>query len=439
MALIGTTRRRFWRLLLSGSWLCVVVLMVFRIVQENAKITYRSLMFSNDESPEDECDCNKIIQGDRDELRCAQIQTLTKSFRNITRITDEQYIKQTEDCENFRKTRKYLPFPLSVEEKAFPVAYSIVIHHKVQNFERLLRAIYSPQNFYCVHVDKKAPESTRKAISSIVSCFNNVFLASKTEAVVYASWSRVQADINCMKDLYQISSSWKYFINLCGQDFPIKTNLEIVHALKALRGANSLETQTTPDIKGYRWKISYKVRHGTIWKTNQAKSPPPFGLKVFSGNTYIVVSRDFVRYVLENPKAQVLISWINDTYSPDEFLWATMQRMPGVPGFLRAHSKFDVTDIYSISRLIKWQGHEGAFDELYPACQGIHIRGVCVFGVGDLQWILEQHHLFANKFDTDFDPVAIRCLEKYLRHKALKKLRIGHLYITPLNKENIPF
>ncbi|KAK3565388.1 hypothetical protein QTP86_007671 [Hemibagrus guttatus] len=377
-------------------------------------------MFSNDESPEDECDCNKIIQGDRDELKCAQIQTLTKSFRKITRITDEQYIKQTEDCENFRRTRKYLLFPLSEEEKAFPVAYSIVLHHKTQNFERLLRSIYSPQNFYCIHVDKKAPESTRKAISSIVSCFDNVFLASKTEAVVYASWSRVQADINCMKDLYQVSNHWKYFINLCGQDFPIKTNLEIVRALKALGGANSLETESTPAIKGYRWKKSYQVRNGEIWRTNQDKSPPPFGLKVFSGNTYIVVSRDFVRYVLENPKAQVLISWINDTYSPDELLWATLQRIPGVPGFLRAHSKFDVTDIYSISRLIKWQGHEGAVDGLYPACQGIHIHEVCVYGVGDLQWILEQHHLFANKFDTDFDPIAIRCLEKYLRHKALK-------------------
>lgn len=414
-------KRRSWRLLLSGASMCVLMLLVSFIIHEKAKMIYRSLMFRDDETPEDECDCKKILQGDRDEIDHAKILSITKSFKNITRITDEQYVKQTKDCENFRRTRKYLPFPLSKEEEAFPVAYSIVIHHKVQNFERLLRSIYSPQNLYCIHVDKKAPESTMRAISAIVDCIDNVFLASRFEHVVYASWSRVQADINCMKDLYQASSRWKYFINLCGQDFPIKTNLEIVRALKALAGANSLETIQTPPNKEYRWKKRHQVINGRIQTTNQDKNPPPLGIKIFSGGAYIVVSRDFVRYVLEDPKAQVLISWLNDTYSPDEIIWATMQRIPGVPGFLRAHSKFDITDIYSISRLIKWAAHEGAFDAVYPACQGIHIRDVCVYGVGDLQWILEQQHLFANKFDTDFDPIVIRCLEKYLRQKALKE------------------
>ncbi|TSL97357.1 Beta-1,3-galactosyl-O-glycosyl-glycoprotein beta-1,6-N-acetylglucosaminyltransferase [Bagarius yarrelli] len=378
-------------------------------------------MFRNDETPEDMCDCNKILQGDPDEIKHAKILTITKSFRQMTRVTDNQYIKQTENCEHFLRTRKYITFPLSKEEEVFPVAYSIVVHHKVQNFERLLRSIYSPQNLYCIHVDKKAPQSTKTAIGSIISCIKNVFLAGQVEEVVYGSWSRVQADINCMKDLYQVNSKWKYFINLCGQDFPIKTNLEIVRALKSLAGTNSLETQITPAHKVYRWKKSHQVINGRIQTTNQDKSPPPFGMKIFSGGAYIVVSRDFVRYVLEDPEAQVLMSWLNDTYSPDEFIWATMQRIPGVPGFLRAHPKFDVSDVYSISRLIKWAAHEGAFNKVYPACQGIHIRDVCVYGVGDLQWIIKQHHLFANKFDTDFDPIAIRCLERYLRHKALKK------------------
>lgn len=378
-------------------------------------------MFGDDETPEDECDCKKIFQGDTDEIERAKIMTITKSFKNIIQLTDEQYVKETQNCGYFLRTRKYLLSPLSREEEAFPVAYSIVIHHKVQNFERLLRSIYSPQNFYCIHVDKKAPESTMRAVRAIISCIDNVFLASQLEHVVYASWSRVQADINCMKDLYQVSSRWKYFINLCGQDFPIKTNLEVVRALKALAGANSLESVITPTNKEHRWRKRHQVIDGRIQATNKDKNPPPFDIRIFSGGAYIVVSRDFVHYVLEDPKAKVLISWLNDTYSPDEFIWATLQRIPGVPGFLRAHTKFDITDIYSISRLIKWEGHEGGLDAVYPACQGIHIREVCVYGVGDLQWILEQHHLFANKFDTDFDPIAIRCLEKYLRHKALKK------------------
>ena len=117
----------------------------------------------------------------------------------------------------------------------------------MQNFERLLRAIYAPQNVYCIHVDMKSEVSFIAAVSGIASCFDNVFMVSRPVSVVYASWSRVQADINCMADLYNVSQTWRYFINLCGQDFPLKTNLEMVRSLRALKGQNSLESQPLPN------------------------------------------------------------------------------------------------------------------------------------------------------------------------------------------------
>lgn len=33
----------------------------------------------------------------------------------------------------------------------------------------------------------------------------------------------------------------RYFINLTGQEFPLKTNAEIVEILKALKGANNMD------------------------------------------------------------------------------------------------------------------------------------------------------------------------------------------------------
>jgi len=126
---------------------------------------------------------------------------------------------------------------------------------QVQNFERLLRAIYAPQNIYCVHVDKKAEVSVYSAISAITSCFPNVFVVSHAVSVVYAAWPRVQADLNCMADLYNASTEWKYFINLCGQDFPLKTNLEIVRSLRSLKGGNSLESESLPP--GKKWRVSF--------------------------------------------------------------------------------------------------------------------------------------------------------------------------------------
>ncbi|KAM6930686.1 beta-1,3-galactosyl-O-glycosyl-glycoprotein beta-1,6-N-acetylglucosaminyltransferase 3-like [Xenentodon cancila] len=376
----------------------------------------------DDGGPEKACNCTGILQGDPAALEQAKILTITKDFKNRIHLPDEYYINATQDCRSFKLNRKYITFPLSKEEKDFPLAYSMVVHHKVQNFERLLRAIYAPQNIYCVHVDKKSQTSVFHAIQAIVSCFPNVFLVSKPVSVVYAAWPRVQADLNCMADLYNSSTKWKYFINLCGQDFPLKTNLEMIKMLKGLRGGNSLESEALPANK--KWRISYvhQIINGTIKTTEKRKDQPPFHLPIMSGNAYIVVSRGYIRSVLKESKIQSLIEWFKDTYSPDENIWATIQRIPGVPGSQWPNRKYDVTDMNAFARLVKWDFHEGSQDSMnavYPACHGNHIRGICVYGTGDLQWLIEHHHFFANKFDTELDPIAVYCLEKYLRTKAI--------------------
>jgi len=49
--------------------------------------------------------------------------------------------------------------------------------------ERLLRAIYMPQNFYCIHIDSKAPAHVHQLTAAIANCFDNVFIASRLESV----------------------------------------------------------------------------------------------------------------------------------------------------------------------------------------------------------------------------------------------------------------
>ena len=44
--------------------------------------------------------------------------------------------------------------------------------------------------------------------------------------------------------------------------------------------------------------------------------------------------------------------------------------------------------------------------------------GVCVYGVGDLSWMLTQGHLFANKFDVDADVFAVACLDEWVFNRT---------------------
>ncbi|XP_040272992.1 beta-1,3-galactosyl-O-glycosyl-glycoprotein beta-1,6-N-acetylglucosaminyltransferase [Bufo bufo] len=401
--------------------LTVATLTVVKNHSKTSGFTTRNLELGG-ESPSNNVNCTKILRGDNEELEGAKLELITvKKGKQRQSLTENDYINMTKDCYSFTRDRKYILYPLSNEEREFPIAYSIVVHHRIDMLERLLRTIYMPQNYYCIHVDKKSSEAFVAAVKGIASCFENVFIASQLENVVYASWSRVQADLNCMKDLHRADAPWKYLINLCGMDFPMKTNQEMVQLLKALKGENSVETEKMPPHKEVRWKKHYEIVANSIKKTEVDKAPPPFAISMFSGGAYFVLSRAFVSHVLEDDKIRTFLDWSKDTYSPDEFVWATLHRFPEMPGSVPANSKYDVSDMNSIARFVKWQYLEGDVTKgaPYPPCSGTHVRSVCVFGAGDLQFMLGKHHLFANKFDVNVDSIAIQCLEEHLRHKAL--------------------
>ncbi|XP_069480444.1 beta-1,3-galactosyl-O-glycosyl-glycoprotein beta-1,6-N-acetylglucosaminyltransferase 3-like [Ambystoma mexicanum] len=364
--------------------------------------------------------CSLIIRGDRRSLEQA---SKTEMVHRHQPTTEADYLNQSRDCRSFRERRRFLPKAPSGAEENFPLAFSMVIHDNIEMFERLLRALYVPQNLYCVHVDAKSPPLFQEAVRVIASCFDNVFVASKLEPVLYSSWSRVQADLNCMEDLLKSPVPWRYLLNAASTDFPIKTNAEMVRALRALDGCNSLESQLASELKKWRWQRRHEVRDSIFFETQVSKAPPPINSPMFTGSAYFVVSRRFVRALFEDPWARELLEWDKDTFSPEEHLWATLQRMPGMPGSIPSSAKHDVSDMKSLARLVKWKDKEGDVNKgaSYPPCTGVHRRSVCIYGAGDLHWMLQQHHLLANQFDPSVDDTVIQCLEEHLRNKALKE------------------
>lgn len=332
---------------------------------------------------------------------------------------DESLSAATSNCSLFVRTRGY-DVCISEEEREFPLAYSLVVHKNAWMVERLIRAIYSPSNIYCIHYDEKSSAQFISAMKDLAECLPNVFIATKREVVYYASMSRLKADLNCLSDLLRSDVQWKYVINLCGQDFPLRTNIELVSALRQLNGANMLETCQPTDVKKERFTFHHELRDNPDfgkWQeaTEQIKAPPPHDIEMFTGSAYFILSRDFIVFMNSSAVVRDFLDWSEDTYSPDEHFWATLVRIPGVPGEIpRSHP--DITDLMSKTRLVKWEYLEV---EVYPPCTGEHVRSVCVFGAAEIRWLLSYGHWFANKFDPNVDPVAIQCLEEKLkeRHK----------------------
>lgn len=329
---------------------------------------------------------------------------------------DSSTVSLTSDCQLFLHSRGYHQVPVQDTERSFPLAYSLVVHKNAPMVERILRAIYAPHNIYCLHYDNKSSPAFIRAMHNVARCLPNVFISSQLESVQYAHISRLRADLHCLSDLLQARTAWRYVINLCGQDFPLRTNHELVQELRALNDSNMLESSRPSLLKRQRFtfkhqlkSVPYEYRSIPV-KTSATKAPPPHGLQVFMGSAYFVLTRAFVQFIESSPVAQDFLAWSVDTYSPDEHFWATMVRVPGAPGHI-PRSAPDISDLISKTRLVKWNYLEGS---LYPACTGVHMRSVCIYGAAELRWLLTYGHWFANKFDLKVDPVLIQCLEEKL-------------------------
>ncbi|KAH9514857.1 Beta-1,3-galactosyl-O-glycosyl-glycoprotein beta-1,6-N-acetylglucosaminyltransferase [Bulinus truncatus] len=350
--------------------------------------TETSLDEMNDVFQVPEVNCRKLLTGDYDEMNNAKkiIQTMNRNF-----MSENSYLNLTTDCEHFQRLRGYVMCPLTLEEKNFTIAFSMLVYKDVEMVERLLRSIYRPQNYYCIHVDKKSDEQFMKAISAIASCFQNIFVPSERVDVQWGKFSVLEPELICMKRLWRYKK-WKYFINLTGQEFTLKTNWELVQILKAYNGANDLE--------------------GTIKRADKErwKSSPPHNITAVKGSVHIVVNRDFVDYILHNQTAKDLLDWVKTTSVPDETFFSTLNHNPqlAIRGSYRGipETEFNTSMVKPfLTRFKNWEGQP---------CAGRFVREICILTTGDLPILGKAKHLFANKFFLREDPIVIGCLEEMI-------------------------
>ncbi|ELT88514.1 hypothetical protein CAPTEDRAFT_121732, partial [Capitella teleta] len=290
------------------------------------------------------------------------------------------------------------------EEKDFPIAFSMLMYENVEQFERLLTAIYRPQNLYCIHVDAKSLRSTHNAVQAIASCFPNVFVAARLVDIHWGEFSLLDAELSCVRDLFDHGMTWKYYINLTGREFPLKTNRELVEILKSYQGGNDVDG--TLHKRPILWtKYVWRTEN---WRTSVEKGPVPHNFLIAKGSTHVAVTRDFIDYALNDPRAQDLLEWMKDIRAPDEHFFPTLNHNPhlNVPGAYKDLKWF-------FNRYKLWWNEKGT-----DACAGQWVRFICNLGVRDLPALVGTKPLFVNKLRLEQDPVAFHCLEQWHRNRT---------------------
>ncbi|KAK2158184.1 hypothetical protein LSH36_175g05014 [Paralvinella palmiformis] len=327
-------------------------------------------------------DCSRIFVGDDEEIKKAQ--NITK----VRTIPDRDFLRLTRHCTSYRR-RGYMTKPVSDEEERYPIAYVIQIYKDLVQIERLLMAIYRPQNWYCINVDLSTGEDVHIGMIAIASCFDNIVINSVD--VVWGRISLVEADLTCMQLLYNKNKDWKYLITLAGQMFPLKTNLDMVRIFKSLNGSNAVAAIT-------------KKRNPIRWSNLPTPSIP---VRLVKGGCHFAVTRGFVRYVLFDKRARQFKKWASKTYIPDEHYVQSLSHSPKLeaPGGYTGWPENGENGYEEIMRYVKWC-YDGS------ECHGKFVRCVCIFSVADLPRMANSHKMFVNKLYYDYEPMALTCMEQ---------------------------
>ncbi|KAA3675201.1 uncharacterized protein DEA37_0005164 [Paragonimus westermani] len=143
----------------------------------------------------------------------------------------------------------------------------------------------------------------------------------------------------------------------------------------------------------------------------------------YKGPVHVIVRREFVDYMLNNPRAKQLYNTLARQAAnkiPDETYFATLNHNPDtfpIPGaFLGVH---ETNWPQSIARFKIWREFK------WPCGSKRWRHFICMLGWAELSKLRSSPQLFANKFVPSVEPDAYGMLELWLARKVLYEITYG--------------
>ncbi|CAH8459463.1 unnamed protein product [Heterobilharzia americana] len=198
------------------------------------------------------------------------------------------------DCKVFQDSLKHLSWS-SREESSYPIGFAFTVYEDIERVARLIRLLYRSHNLYCIHVDRKASDEFYQSVIDLANCLGSnvqVITRSDSVSVQWGYFSVLDSFLKCTQlMLNNTKIKWKYVLNVNGKELPLRTNWELIKALKSLNGAN--------------------VIGGTIKNGPKKRIPlrkPSFHVTWIKGSFLVALRREFVKYVHTNPKSIELLT-----------------------------------------------------------------------------------------------------------------------------------
>lgn len=289
------------------------------------------------------------------------------------------------------------------------IGYFILLHRFPEQFKRMFRAIYAPDNSYVIHVDKGSGAEFAADIAEFLKPYQGVAIIESKKAL-WGGYSLVDAELRGMAKLLAMSSSWTHYINLSGQDFPLKSQAYIRDFLRANPRRQYIRAL---DQRAIRPDTLNRVSHmfvealGRMFRTPVSR---PFlkGATPFIGTQWKVVTRSFCQFAVHHPSADRFKTFYRRSFIPDEAFFQTLM--------MNSPNQGEVMN--DDLRTIDWVP-DGEI-KLRPR----------TFVTADALRLTLSPDLFARKFDMNEDAMIFDLIEAHLKTPAAMDY-VGDVVIKP--------
>ncbi len=280
-------------------------------------------------------------------------------------------------------------------------AYLILAHKNPGQLRRLVKAIMDTHVYVFVHVDRK---SCMGEFKGKLDGLPNVIFCNQQKQVSWGGFGMIEATLELIDTMYSCEVQPDYVHLMSGQDFPLRSNAEMLLFFSENKGGNFLEAHTIPSPRLYesglsrirfKWFIEDEGYHKAaqlveIQKQRNMVRPYFEDIQPYNGSQWWSLTGECVQWIYETCRPGYrLYDFYKYTFVPDEMLFQTMLKNSG----------WNDTIVDDNLRNINWdEGPE------YPK----------IWRNEDFERLIRSGKLFARKFDEQTDHTIIDRLEKHI-------------------------
>jgi hypothetical protein len=276
------------------------------------------------------------------------------------------------------------------------LAYFIAAHRNPSQIRRLLQAIYRPEHYYLLHIDKSSPAECHATVDELCQTYSNVHVLP-SRYIWWGGFSVVQANLDAMEYMLHLADDWQFFMNLSGQDFPLVSQENLVAYLESWQAANFVEYFDPAAVWGDARRrkrqlgVELPFRKGVfIVPKLQVNTDFLLGDATwYGGSAWVMLNRAACMYLTDKPRTRNYRLFARHRYFPDEFF---------IPTAIM-NSPLRDTVINDNRRQISWD-NVSARPKVYT--------------LDDYDELAQSNAFFARKFETTVDAAILDRLEQRL-------------------------